>query len=411
MKKLKICVLLGMGIIMATSIFTGCSVDEVGLINAFQKSETITSEKTYTKMSVNVSATNLSNEEEATFDTVQPLINSSTISVSSEINENQDKTISKDEEDIRMNLAGMPIKMRAWANEDLTGATPVVNEIVKMPQILTSKLPTQFQGKDYMVMNSADMNNISGTSQINYSKLLTFSKQFQPELLSFISKYAAQFNPDTTYITEVGSSSYLEDSKSQEEDIYELKLTDASLKDLMHYTLTNLASNTDAIKLVKDYVSGIASVYGIKDTTELDSMTNNLPQELATLNQTLSTIDNLKILGQNGIKIRYTTNTDGYIVNEKGNEQFVVDLPSIIKLAEGSQVSTSSANDPTGIYTINLDFNTDITNINGNVLIEAPQVDSTNSFNYTDLVKAVSSQPMNNQASPQLMIKAGSKLH
>lgn len=38
----------------------------------------------------------------------------------------------------------------------------------------------------------------------------------------------------------------------QKEDIYEVKLTDKSFKELMHYTLNNLSENTDAMGFVKD---------------------------------------------------------------------------------------------------------------------------------------------------------------
>jgi len=391
--------------IMSASIFTGCTTDEATLVNAFEKAQTITSEKTYTNMSVKVSATNMSDQEKESLNEALPLINSSKIYVASEINESKDKTANQVEEDMDMQLGGMPLNMKVWANEDLTGTTPSINEIVKMPQTVTDNLPTQFKGKDYMVLNSSDMTSASGAPQIDYSKLMIFSQQFQTELTAFMSKYVAQFNPSGIYITKVGSSNYVQDNKTQNEDIYELNLTDSSLKDLMHYTLNNLASNTDAVKIVKDYVSGMASIYGIKDTTELDTITNNLPQEILDLNTKLSAIDNLKILGDDGIKIRYIVNADGYIVNENGTAQFIVNLPSIIKLMG----QTSSASDPTGIYTINLYFDTAITNINGTVLISLPQVDSTNSFNYTDLIKASAEQATVNNVSPQLMIKGALK--
>ena len=102
----------------------------------------------------------------------------------------------------------------------------------------------------------------------------------------------------------------------------------------------------------------------------------------------MDSIENLKILGDNGIKIRYTVNDDGYIINEKGNAEFVIDLPSIIKLA-GSSAAVSSPSDPTGIYTIGISFNTDMTNINEKVDIVLPIVNSTNSFNYTDILKMI----------------------
>jgi hypothetical protein len=120
----------------------------------------------------------------------------------------------------------------------------------------------------------------------------------------------------------------------------------------------------------------------------MDNLTTELPKQILVLNKALDSIENLKILGDNGITIKYTVNTDGYIINEKGNAEFVVDLPSIIKLSG----STSSPSDPTGIYTIGISFNTDITNINGDVDVVMPKVNSTNSFNYFDMMKLSSEE-------------------
>lgn len=389
MKKVKKVVALSIGLLMASSLFAGCTTDGLSLLNGLEKSGTVTSEQTQTDLTLNVSGTNLSTKEHQSLDAALPLINESKVSVTTKINENQAKTIAKVQEDYDMQLGGTPVSTSIWANEDLTGATPAIYEVIKVPQIVSTQLPTQFQGKDYAIINSDELNAEPGASKIDYKKLLTFSQDFEPKLLAFIGKYAAQFNPTGSYINRVGGESYFENGVSVQSNTYELKLTDQSFKDLVHYTLTNLASNADAISLVKDYVSGIASVYGITDTTKLNSITNNLPTELATLNTKLSSLDKLKILGDNGISIRYTVNNDGYISNEKGNAQFVVDLPSIIKLASTSVAGTTTANNPTGIYTINLGFNTNITNINAAVPVVLPTINSTNSFNYVDLIKSM----------------------
>lgn len=289
-----------------------------------------------------------------------------------------------------MQLGGLPVNVSLWANEDLTGTTPVTNVIVKVPEIAASSLPTQFQGKDYMVMNSADINSASGITQVDYTKVAAFNQEFQTKLIAFMNKYIDQFKPAGNYITKAGSS-YYDGSKNQNEDIYELSLNDASFKSLLHYTLTNLSSNTDAVNLIKDYVTGMSSIYGITDTASIDALTSSIPQELTALNSELSSIDNLKILGDKGIKIRYIVNADGYIVKEQGTAQFVIDMPAISKLA-GSTASANALSSYTGIYTITLNFDSDITNINGNVFIVSPKVDSTNSFNYTNLLRASSVQ-------------------
>jgi hypothetical protein len=379
MKKVKQLALLGVGLIISTSLFAGCQTDGLGLLTAFEKSQTITSSESQTNISVNVSATNLSQEEHQSLDSLLPF--NTNISVDTKMNENQAKTASQTQEDINLNLGITQISTSLWSNEDFTGDKPVIQEIIKIPQVLNNYLPPALHGKDYLVLNAADISSDQATPQIDYKKLLSFTTEFQPKLLDFIGKYAKQFNPKITYI-----------NKSQQGNVYELQLNDASLKSLIRYTLNNLAENTDAIRFVTDYLSDIQSVYGIADTTQLKTLAANSPEELASLNKTLDSLNSVQILGSDGIKIDYTVNNQGYIVNEDGNAQFLVNLPTIIKLANTQEPGISSATDPTGIYTINLGFNTDITNINENMPITFPQVNATNSANYNDLINTLSTQ-------------------
>ena len=193
-----------------------------------------------------------------------------------------------------------------------------------------------------------------------------------------------------------GSQSFFEGNEMQSANTYEVKLNDKSFKDLMHYSLNNLSQSKDAMSFIQDYMKSMMSVYDVANAedksskTEInkafDNLSTELPKQLVSINKSLESIDNLKILGDNGITIRYTVNKDGYVVKEKGNAEFVVDLPSIIKLS-GTKDTASNTSNPTGIYNIGIDFNTDITNINKNIDIVLPKLNSTNSFNYNDLMK------------------------
>ncbi|MBU3191553.1 hypothetical protein K9O30_01300 [Clostridium bowmanii] len=403
MIKTKRLVALSIGLIMTASLFTGCSTDGLVLMNAFGKSQEITSMQSQTDISVKVSGSKMSEQEQQMMSTMLPMINGANISVSTKINQNKEKTIGKMQSDISLKSDQLPepISMSVWADTDMSGDVPVVNEVVKMPQLMTAQFPKKLQGKEYMVMNLSDMTSAPGMVQPNYKKLISFSKEFQPKFLDFIAKYSKQFNPTTDYIKNVASQNFLEDNIMKSADVYQVKLTDKSFKDLMHYTLNNLAGNADAMTFVKDYMLAISSIYDVTDAKNktnkdeinkaFDNLTTELPQQLATLNKALDAIEGIKILGDNGITINYTVNDDGYVIKEKGNAEFVVDLPSIIKLAGNTSVPSTSS-DPTGVYTIGVSFNTDMTNINGDVKVVFPKVDSTNSFNFTDVMKLASEE-------------------
>ncbi|MBU3160369.1 hypothetical protein KPL37_11490 [Clostridium frigoris] len=402
MIKTKKMLALSVCLIMTTSLFAGCSTDGLALMSTFEKSKTINSMQSKTDISLKVSGSNMSTQEEQALTTTLHSINGTKISVLTKTNQNEDRTISKMQSDVSLQLGQSlePINTSVWADINVTGEKPVLNEVYKIPQLLSSQLPTEIQGKEYMVMDLANMASAPGMPKTDYKKLMAFSKEFQPKLADFIVKYAKQFNPTTKYVTYVGSESFLQDTVMQSTDTYEVKLNDKSFKDLMHYGLNNLSESTDAMNFIQEYMTAMMSVYDVTDGQDKTSkdeinkafgdITTQLPQQLKSINKSLESIDNLKILGDKGITIRYSVNKDGYVINEKGNAEFVIDLPNINKLTGTTAVASND--DQTGIYTIGIDFNTDITNINKNIGIVMPQVDSTNSFNYNDILKLSSTE-------------------
>ncbi len=386
MKNAKKRISMAIAVLVASFAFAGCSSDGMELANAYTKSQSIYSMESKTNLSFNISATNLTDQEKQMMNTIRPFINDAKITADVKVMQNQDRTSSKVWEDFNAQMGQMPLNMTLWADMDLNSQMPF-KEIIKMPGILNSQMPDQFKGKEYLVMSSDDMNNIQGAPVINYKNLIAFTKNYQTNLMS-LPGFGENFNPGTTYITKVGTENKYIDNKLQQVKVYELKLTDASLKSLMHYTLNNLADNPDSVNFVRSYVDAVMSIYESNPEidamkAEMDKAISSVPQQAAILDKSLDSIKDVKLLGDEGIVIKYYVNKDGYIVYEQGNAQLVVDMPSINKLSQ-------SDNSITGIYTINLNFNTEFSNINELTYIEFPQLNDANSYKYGDLLKSVS---------------------
>ena len=105
-----------------------------------------------------------------------------------------------------------------------------------------------------------------------------------------------------------------------------------------------------------------------------------LPQFTNQMNKVLNSFDKVAIVGQKGIVIDYSVDNNGYIVNEKGNMDFVFDAPKFVDVVD-SLNGTTTPNKPTGVYKLGIDFNTTTFNINKNVEIKFPELHSTNWFN------------------------------
>lgn len=389
MNKFKKLAFMGLGLLMCASVFAGCSADGLKLYNAFSKSQTIKSMEMQTDISLNVTATNLSDKEKQLMMTVLPMINSSKISMLTKTVGNKDNTVAKMESNINLDLGGMSINTGIWADVNTKADKPVIKAVIKMPQILTAQVP-ELNGKEYLVMDLDDMTSMPGQSPVDYKKIMTLSKELQPKLTNFLNAYIKQYNPTVNVVNKVGTKDIVQGNKTQSADIYEVKLNDKTFKALLRYTVNNFAKNKDAMNFVKDYMLASISAVGTQGEQAInkaeiekvfDTALTQLPEAMKEINKKLDSLDKLTILGKRGISIKYAVNKDGYIINEEGSAEFVLDIPSINKLA-GEATST----DHTGIYTITVDFKNDIRNINGNVTVALPNTNADNSINYVDLI-------------------------
>lgn len=384
--KLKKLTALISGVLVSTMILSGCSTEENALYNAFKNSQKINSMESTTIVNFNIAGTNLSDQEKQMMQAIN-IINGSSITVKTKTSQNADKTIGMAQGDISMKISGIPMDMSFWANTNITGDKPLINEVVQLPTIAANTFPEPYKGKPYMVMNLNSMGGSLGAAQMDYSKLINFSKDFQSKLQVFIDKYAQQYDPNLNLVTKLDPQTITQDGVPQTVNMYEVKLSDSSFKALLKYTVDNFASNADAVNLIKDYIEAVASVGGSADAAELQKILDELPTILQQASATVDKLQNVTLIGSKGIDIKYAVNDAGYIINENANCEFVIDIPALSKLAAGS---ASSAQTLTGIYTVDLDTTNEINKINQNVIITMPVLDASNSFNYADLMETLS---------------------
>ncbi|WP_055666446.1 hypothetical protein [Desnuesiella massiliensis] len=397
MKNIKKIVALALGGVMSLGLFTGCSKDSMDLYKAFSKSQSVTSMTTKTDMTLKVSAQNLSAQEKQVADSIIPMINNSSISMTTKTNQNKEKTKAQVQSDIKMNIANMPLDMALWMDTDLTGEQLKLKEIVKLPSALMQSAPEEFKGKEYLYMDYKDIANIPGAGTPDFKKVTEFSKDLQEKLVKFISKYAMQFNPKTEVIAYKGPEFITQQRVAQLAKIYEIKLDDKGFKELLRYTVNNFAQNNDVLEFIKEYMNSSLQFAGLpeeelnKAKEEMDkafqAYEKNLPQFVEKINATFDGIKDIKILGEKGIAIQYAVGSDGYIINEKGVADFVIDLSQLDKL--NAKAQENGAERLAGVYNFTLEFNSDIYNINEYNDIQLPELNEKNSVNYMELINTM----------------------
>lgn len=368
-KKSKILALV-MSASMSASVLAGCSSNAFSVYSAMKKNTSITSAEVQTDVTLKLSAKNLSPQEQKDMGEVMKL-NDSQIHVTSKFNQNSVKTTLKSQTDLKAKVGKEDFQTSIWTNNDATKQTTTV----KVPKLISDKV-LQLKGKDYLVIDNSQ-NAVAGT--VDYSKIA----QLEPKLTAFIDEYMKNFNPTKDPITSLGNKTIVQNGKKINVKVYQFALNDSSLKSLLHYAVNNISENKDSLSLLKDYLTSVISaVAPSKDeaamvNSQIESAFANLDYSLPAITQQLNTylgvFDKIKVLGDKGIVINFAVDSNGYVVNEQGDAQIVIDTASISK-AIGDTTNKSKA-----IYTATIHFNNDIKNINGKVEISYPKTTKNNS--------------------------------
>lgn len=392
MKNLKKLVTIAASLVMVTSLFTGCNYDTKKLADAFSKTNKATSSEAKTEIGLRFSGENLSAEEQEAMNKVIPMINNSKLTMNTKMNQNESATAAKVQADMSMKFADMSLDMGVWVDSNTSDGKVAFKEIVKMPSIAASEM----NGKQYIVLDSTKMNDVNGMN-LDFSKFTQTSEDMQKKLSELVVKNMASFDPKFTLVTNKGSQYMDLPGGEKPVQLYQVRLNDKNLKDLIKYTSNNFINNADAKNFLKDYSIAMMKASNLKEDevvsaqAEIDKsfadFEKGLPEFSTKMNNVLNTFDNVTLVGDKGIVIDYAVDKNGYIVSQKGNIDLVFDAPKFTAAVQSLSGTSTTPSKLTGIYKLGIDFNTTTYNINENVEVKFPEITSENSIQYEDLMK------------------------
>lgn len=398
MKNIKKIVSLILVLAFVLSFMVGCAFDELALLNALSRQPEINSSESRTELTINLSADGLSDSDKESFKQMAAVLNGMKFVINQKNKSNPEKTILKTQADLTADMSGIAVSSSVWADADLSGTTPKIKEIIKVPTLLTFGMPAEFQGKPYMVVDAADMlkaNSLTGLNSFNNKEILEYSKNLTPKFLAFLKDYATEFNPGFSIVSRKGYKTI----DNQAVTVYNLKLDDATFKKLLYYAAKNFSQSDKALNFVKELALAYTDVAGLRYKERLtakgsinkafDDFKADLPEFLETCDNMMTILKDVKILGDKGIDIDFGVNREGFIVSESGTCDFVIDLKAYQDAYESYNALTEpdyikEVNEDQGVYKFGLSFNTVYSKINKDVVIEAPKLTEENSFNLQD---------------------------
>lgn len=233
-----------------------------------------------------------------------------------------------------------------------------------------------------MVLNSKqikEMSKMQGSlNKNNFGKIISENKELQKLVLTIAQKYSSQLNLKAGSITNDGN-------------VYMVKIDDATFKDLIRKVVNLTAKNSDVQNLIKNYTitqmknSGASNSEIILAKVKMDYIFTKLQSQsfMNKFNANMDKLQDIKILGDNGIQITSTIDKNGYIKSTKGDIELFADIAKLEKAFGKSPADKMHS----GTITANINFQVDNKNINKKVNITMPKLTCENSFDYPLLSK------------------------
>lgn len=389
MKNLKKLIAIGVSMVMATSLFTGCSYQSKALSDALENNKKITSAEFKSDFGFRLSGENLSDEEKQTMDSITPTLNNLKISMNGKLNQSDNATKQKMQANLTIKADSISVDTGVWLDGNMSGDDMKIKEVVQIPSFLSKQLGD----KQYIVLDTSKLESDSSLGA-DFTEVTKANKDFYVKLSDILSKNMSAIDA-SNLVTDKGTSSITLPDGSKTVHTYEVKIDDKHFKDLLKTSSTTLVNNPEFKSLMKDYIITLMKAAGSKENSqtvqaEIDKVVsdydNNYSQVSDGLNKVFSAFDSVPIVGDNGIVIDYAVDTNGYIVNEKGSMDFVFDSAKVTSALE-SLTGKGLTNSLTGVYKLGFDFNADTYNINKEVSITLPELTDDNSIQYLDLLK------------------------
>lgn len=372
------------------------SAEAKPLFDAIKKQQQIKTIESKGSLNLTLNASGLTEENQAVFDEISNVINSAQIDVESKAMANDEGTKSMAEAKVSVKAKGTNIGTTIWMDGDISSDSPKFTEVIQIPEIFAGFMPEELQGKDYLVIDGSQGAN--QTALGNSKELIETSKKLQDKIIAIIGKYMDEANANYGIIKDRGIKVINNAEGKEYARIYRISLDDTTLKAVIKESINYMVQDKDFVKLIKEYMLAVAELETNPEAkAELEKaaaeLENNTAAFAESFNKVMDILDDVTLIGKRGISIDYTVSSEGYIINEKGNIDFVVDVAKLGNVF--SEISGEPiAEDVTvsGVYCLGIDFNTDTLNINGDIKIEMPKLTAENSITIEELTEAFAAQ-------------------
>ncbi|KPU45506.1 N-acetylmuramoyl-L-alanine amidase LytC precursor [Oxobacter pfennigii] len=302
------------------------------ILTAMENTMNAKSMENVSELSFNASTSGMPQEVQDQLAPILQMVNDAKLNMVAKSSVNEDNTIAKTSLEMVLDSQEL-MELGFWMDMDLTGETSKQQAIVKLSELLNMDLPAELMDKEYMVIDSEDMEDGAAEAVlVDYAQMAALNQQFINEMAKAIEEYMQ--TPGTEdFVAYKGEKTVMTPAGQVNAKAYEVKVDNKALEQF----LTLLAGED-------------------QDLSDLD------------------------ILGDKGIVITYYI-ADGYIVGQDMVFDLQLDLSKM-----GDVIGEEEAAEPmTGIINIEFNMSSVTYNIGGEVEVTFPELTEDNSFNYKEI--------------------------
>jgi hypothetical protein len=366
-----------------------CTIDEISLIDSLVKTSQITSYERNAKIELTFEGQSDSEEMKKAIDFIEAYVDEFSMSWNEKCSANEEMTKAKMAADFDVDMNGLGVKMNYWMDVDFTGDNPQMKYIVELPPPITQPLFTfaDLESKKYIALDFAKNEEIE--VNMDFNNTMKKSKELQNMVFDFIKTSATNFEPGMIVVNKKGSATTDRGEKVTE---YELKLSDATAKQLINSFINDVVLQEDCAEFIKKYMESTLDMIEMNEEdkeealAELDKSINEtfieqLPTYRENVTQAFEMIKDVKILGDEGVTINYYINKDGYIVGTNASIDIEINLADFA-------AAVGSPGEGEGTFRFGITCESSLYNINKEVNVEIPELTKDNSLDIFDMIKS-----------------------
>lgn len=363
-----------------------CASPDTELYNALEKMQGVTAVETETEISFQIKGEGFDQSEQMMIDQLGASLNNLKFLLKQKSLSNEDQTQAKAEGELSIDLGGMLISAKIWADVDLD--TGDMKSIIQLPAML-SGLMGPAADKRYLVYDIKEMMELED-EEVDMEEIMELQKELEPKIIKLAEEIEKEFKPDFKIIN-LKEEIEVDGEKTK---VYELKLDDKTLKELVKEFVNTTLDSEGSKSFIMDYIDLAMKMVatgefteeemaemkdGIKDVEE--NLDKNVEKAKEEFNKFMTKIEDVQLLGEKGITIEYSIGKDGYIVEINGVIDLRLNLEEISKVMEAEEETK-------GILKLTINYNTKNKNINNKDLkVELPELTEENSIDLLEMIE------------------------